>query len=274
MVAASPQSYVTPTAQRTDFAFDYEVDSRGKPNMDVFRYRFPLDEAVAAYAAGDRGRIQTIATELKRRFPGKLELHRKVTHLLRLLDARAPRPLSELPAKDGWVSISGAKFRSASTGWGPPLRDQVPVEEPGQCFLQVGGKFFEQGLFAHAPAKHALELAGKWDRLQSAYGLQDGHAGSVVFVVCGDGHELFRSPLVKDQALRKIDVDVRGVNLLEFSVEDGGDGNTSDWGVWIGPQLHRSAMPKRGTGTAASPFPPLQSQRAPRSQSPFSANRA
>ena len=67
--------------------------------------------------------------------------------------------------------------------------------------------------------------------LPQAYGLQDGHPGSVVFVVRGDDKELFRSPLVKDRVLRKLDVDVRGVKLLELSVEDGGDGNHGDWGV-------------------------------------------
>jgi hypothetical protein len=60
-------------------------------------------------------------------------------------------------------------------------------------------------------------------------------------VVRGDGRKLFRSPLVKDQTLRKLDVDVGRVGLLELSVEDGGDGNNGDWGVWISPQLQRSA---------------------------------
>ena len=178
---------------------------------------------------------------MQRRFPDVPEVHRKASHLLRLLEAGPPRALSELPVENAWVSITRARFRSAATGWGPPLRDQVPVEQPGQCFLQVGGKFFEQGLYAHAPSKYELELDGKWARFRSAYGLQDGHPGSVVFVVCGDGKELFRSPLVKDQALRKLDVDVQGVDLLELSVEDGGDGNNGDWGVWIRPKLQQSA---------------------------------
>jgi hypothetical protein len=225
----------------SNFAFDYEVDSHGKPNVDVFRHRFALDEAMAAYAAGDRVKVQALAAELQRRFADVPEVRRKASHLLRLLDAGPPRELSELPLDGAWVPISRARFRSASTGWGRPLCDQVPVEEPGQCFLQVGGKFFEQGLYAHAPSKRELALDGKWARFRSAYGLQDGHPGSVVFVVRGDGKELFRSPLVKDQALRKLDVDVRGVNLLELSVEDGGDGNRSDWGVWIWPQLQPSA---------------------------------
>ncbi len=229
----------------SNFAFDYEVDSRGKPNVDVFRCRFALDEAMAAYAAGDRAKVQALAAELQRRFADLPEVHGKVSHLLKLIEAGPPLALSDLPAENGWVSITRARFRSASTGWGAPLRDEVPMEVHGQCFLQVGGKFFEQGLYAHAPSKFELELDGKWARFRSAYGLQDGHPGSVVFVVRGDGKELFRSSLVKDQALRKLDADVQGVNLLELSVEDGGDGNNGDWGVWIWPKLQPSAKVHR-----------------------------
>jgi hypothetical protein len=127
--------------------------------------------------------------------------------LLALVAAEPPQALAALTAKDGWVSISRVTFRNAATGWGPPLRDQVPVEKPGQCFLQVGGQFFEHGLYAHAPSNYELETDGKWARFRTQYGLQDGYSGSVVFVVCGDGRELFRSSLVKDHALRKLDVD-------------------------------------------------------------------
>jgi len=223
----------------SDFAFDYEVDSRGKPGLEVFRHRLLLDEALAAYAAGERAKVQSLAAELDRRFPDVPEVHRKAAHLLELLEAGPPRSISDLPAEDGWVSISGAKFGRASTGWGPPLRDQVPAEGQSQCFLQVGGKFFERGLYAHAPSEYELELGGKWLHFRVACGLQDGHAGSVVFVVRGDGRELFRSPLVRDQTLRTLDVDVQGIGVLDLSVEDGGDGNHSDWGVWIWPQLRR-----------------------------------
>ena len=99
------------------------------------------------------------------------------------------------------MPISGVKFRTATVGWGRPLVDEVLIEPPGQCFLQVGGQFFERGLYAHAPAKHELDLDRKWQRFQASYGLQDGHDGSVVFVVHGDGRELFRSPTIRDHAL-------------------------------------------------------------------------
>ena len=120
----------------------------------------------------------------------------------------------------------------------------------------MGGQFFERGLFAHAPARHELELGGKWARFRSGYGLQDGHSGSVVFVVRGDGSELFRSAPVKDRTLRRLDVDVRDVRLLEMVVEDGGDGNKSDWGVWILPEL-QAVGPTTPVRTECSFYKPL-----------------
>jgi hypothetical protein len=35
------------------------------------------------------------------------------------------------------------------------------------------------------------------------------------------------------------DLDVRGLDAIELSVENGGDGNSSDWGVWLAPELSR-----------------------------------
>ena len=75
--------------------------------------------------------------------------------------------------------------------------------------------------------------------LKSGYGLQDGHDGSVVFVVRGDGKELFRSRLITDRRLRHLEIDVTDVKQLELVVEDGGNGNGSDWGLWIEPTLER-----------------------------------
>lgn len=226
------------------FAFDYQVDAAGKPDLAIFRYRLSLDEAVEAYRRGDRARAENLAAGLKRQFPEVEEIQRKAAHLLVLLNPAPPQPLSKLPAHDGWTSITQARFRSATVGWGRPLCDEVLGEGPGDCFLQVGGQFFNRGLFAHAPAKHELDLDGRWTRFQSAFGLQDGRTGSIIFVVRGDGRELFRSPLVKDHDLRKLDVDVRGVKVLELAVENGGDGANGDWAVWIEPQVAQEAPKK------------------------------
>lgn len=217
------------------FAFDYTVDSKGIPDIEVMRYGIPLSEAVAAYVAGDRQRAATLTANLKRRFPDVKDLQRKASHLQALLNPAPQRSLSDVKADGGPVPVSQVKFVSASVGWGQPLRDQVPE----QCFLQVGGRFFESGLYAHAPARHALGLGRAWKRCRASYGLQDGCTGSVVFVVKADGKELFRSQLVKDHVARDVDLVVENVEQLDLVVEDGGDGNRGDWGVWPDPRLER-----------------------------------
>ncbi len=225
------------------FTFDYDVDGRGRPRLDVFRMRVPLEQAMQAFAERDRKRLQDLATMYRDRFPDLSELHRRIAHLMRLSEAVPPRPLAELPRDEaGWVGVSGAAFRTATTGWGRPLRDQVWRERGEPCFIQVGGQFFEHGLFAHAPSRYELEIDRKYARLRAGYGLQDGHGGSVVFVIRGDGRELFRSPVIQDHVPRDLDLDVQGIRVLELIVEPGEDGPGSDWGVWLEPRLRPIAQ--------------------------------
>ncbi len=137
------------------------------------------------------------------------------------------------------IAVADLKMESAQVGWGEPLRNRVLVEEEGTSLLEVGGTFYESGLYAHAPARYVLRLDGKWKRFTTRYGVQDGHDGSVVFVVKGDGKELFRSRVVRDHTVREQTVEVAKVTLLELLVEDAGDGASGDWGVWLDPQLRR-----------------------------------
>jgi hypothetical protein len=222
-----------------EYAFDYRVDTNGTPELGSFLHSLPLAEAVEAYAAGDRPRAAALAAEVQRLFADTPEVRRKAAHLQSLLKPRRQPQLAELTDHKEPVPVSGVKFRTVSVGWGRPLVDEVLIQPPGQCFLQVGGQFFEYGLYAHAPARHELDLDGKWKRFQASYGLQDGHDGSVVFVVRGDGRELFRSPTIRDHALRTVDANLTDVRVLTLLVEDGGDGTNNDWGVWIQPQLIR-----------------------------------
>jgi len=61
----------------------------------------------------------------------------------------------------------------------------------------------------------------------------------VVFVIRGDGKELFRSPTIRDHRVREVTIVVADVDVLELLVENGGDGNAGDWGVWLSPGLAR-----------------------------------
>jgi hypothetical protein len=216
-------------------AFDYTVNDQRVPDIAVFRYTIPLQQAVKAYLSGDRQQTEALAKDLKQRFADVEIVQKKVNHLLALLTPAPPQALADVKPDVPSVLISRLALASASVGWGKLTRDQVPE----QCFLQVGGTFFESGFYAHATARLVLNLSGGWKRFRSSYGLQDSTSGSVVFVVKGDGKELFRSQSVKDHVVREIDVSVEKVEQLELLVEDAGDGNRSDWGVWLAPRIER-----------------------------------
>jgi hypothetical protein len=224
---------------RSSFAFNYTVDAQGKPDLAPLRERWQLSEASRARVAGDLRGVEAIASALAASAPSNSITARKVAHLRRLLKLTSPLKLSEIPVSTQRVSISDLVFASASTGWGAPLRNEVLPEEGQSCLLEVDGQFFEKGLYAHAPACHTLDLAKAWKRLQSRFGVQDGHPGSVVFVVKGDGKELFRSDLIKGNQVQNLDIDVTGISKLELLTENGNDGANGDWGVWLDPTLQR-----------------------------------
>ena len=142
-----------------------------------------------------------------------------------------------MPEGQKSVALTDLEFLEESVGWRRPMRDRVPIENGGTCFLEAGGRFAERGLYAHAPSRYVVRIDKAWKRLNTSFGLQAGHPGSVVFVVRGDGRELFRSEVITDQKLHSTDLDVSGVDTLVLIVENGGNGNGGDWGVWLEPTL-------------------------------------
>ncbi len=135
--------------------------------------------------------------------------------------------------------LSDLAWESAQVGYNQPWRNRAMIENPGDFpLLRTEDQIFEKGLFVHAPSKLTFDLGGKWKTFAALAGLQRG-GSSVVFVVKGDGKELYRSPLIEHENTRDVKVDVSGVRTLELVSEDGGDGNGSDWSVWFNPKLTR-----------------------------------
>ena len=220
-------------------AFDYAVDSQNRPDLSAFRARWQLNEAVQARARGDLSAAEALVSKLEKSASLSPQLQREAAHLRSLFSPAPPKRLADLPASARTVSVAELAFAEARTGWGAPLRNEVAPEQGKSCLIEIEGQFFSRGLYAHAPALHRLDLAGGWSRLRSRAGLQDGHKGSVVFVVKGDGRELYRSPRVEARKVVSLEVDVRGVATLELATENAGDGNNGDWAVWAAPELAR-----------------------------------
>lgn len=217
------------------FAFRYEVAADGKADLVPFRSGVVLVEALAAFRKKDPNRLRGLAKGL----PEDSQAWKKIAHLIRLLGPEQPRDPRELPASESGAEVSLLRMEAMTVGWGSPLRNRVLEEGDNGPWLEVGGVFYASGLYAHAPARHVLRLGRTWKQFTSKVGVQDGHGGSVVFVVKGDGKELYRSKTVRGGQAVDVRVDVAGVDRLELLVEDAGDGPGSDWGVWLEPWLRR-----------------------------------
>jgi hypothetical protein len=222
----------------SEFAFDYRTDDKGVPSVADLQQSFIIGQAVAALSAGDEKKLKAAAARLKNAFPNDPEAAAKAEHLLRILTPPMFRPAATFPAAEKSAPLSGMTPGKTAVGYGKPLFDQIPVEA-GTPFLQLGGKFYARGMYAHAPATYEYELGGAWKSLHTFFGIQDGHAGSVVFVIRGDGNELFRSQTIKDHLPHETTVNLTAVKVLTLIAEDAGDGNDSDWGIWATPTLSR-----------------------------------
>ena len=225
------------SVQVSTIRVDYTVDDKNVPDISTFNHWLLLKEAVAAFSKGEQKKLTELAAKAGQNGDGTSVTQRKIAHLAALLKPAPLRSLADIPDAEKSALLSKVTCKQQKVGWGRPTRDQVI--DKTRPWLQVGGRFYESGFYAHANARHAFVLARKWKRLQSDFGLQDGAGGSVVFVVRGDGKELFRSKTVKDHRVRKLDLDVSTVSELELIVEDAGDGPRSDWGVWLAPKLER-----------------------------------
>ena len=221
------------------FALHYQVNQDKRPDVGPLLEAPLLSEALTAFQAKNQKRLTELVEKVKTLPSVNADLLPKVEHLQRLISPSELCAAADLPLDVKVAHVADLKMEAMTVGWGKPLRNQVLPEGRASVLLEAGGTFFESGLYAHAPARHALRLDGGWKNLSTRFGLQDGHDGSVVFVVKGDGKELYRSPRVGDHTVRGQTISVAGIALLELFVEDAGDGLNHDWGVWLDPQLRR-----------------------------------
>lgn len=148
------------------------------------------------------------------------------------------RPPTDVPDDATTWPLSRVTPAEAAVGWLRPSYDHLPRPE---AFIEAAGRIYESGIYAHAPARHRYLLAGGWDRLRGGCGLPTQPGGSVEFVIRADGREVFRSRRLQPGKVATYDIDLRGVEALELITTDGGDGNGSDWGIWLEPTLSRAA---------------------------------
>jgi hypothetical protein len=214
-------------------AYPYAVTKDGKVEIEAMQ--LPL--ALAPFCEAISRRDYSTAERLRDQFPEGSRGRTVATAILAgVRRPKPPVPAAATPEDVGEVPLSRLEPVEARVGWLQPAYDHLPR---GESVIVAGGRVFDTGIYAHAPALHRYRLDGRWQRLTGECGLPDG-GGSVVFVIRADGREVYRSPRLEPGRVDRYDLDITGVAELELATEDAGDGKAADWGMWLAPTLRRT----------------------------------
>jgi hypothetical protein len=130
--------------------------------------------------------------------------------------------------------LQDSKPDSWSQVWGEPqMRKSVEHNA-----IKIDNRFFEFGIGSHAASKLVWNLNGAYNKFHAFIGLDDESAcgNGAIWVVKGDGKELYRSRVLASKELDSIRVDIGNVNALELETLDNGD-KDCDHANWAGAWL-------------------------------------
>jgi alpha-mannosidase len=155
-------------------------------------------------------------------------------------------PSAALPSGETETTrLSELDLAGITQGWGTPQKDKSVAGSP----LRVGGVDYKSGIGTHAVMTWILPLDKKGIEFSALVGMQDfGPAdngkGSVEFIICGDGKELFRSGILHSgDTAKSVKIDLKGINMLFIQVTNGGDGNSADHADFIDPRITHTGAP-------------------------------
>jgi hypothetical protein len=230
--------HVNGTVSQSRAAFRVARD--GVVDLEQWQVWKALDPLGKAMLHGDAGAARSeLASIEKSKAP---ELARTVARKLLATLQDEPKPVpSDVPHTIAELPLGDAQAKVAEVGWLKPAVNRVPLNSQIESPWLDSGKIYATGLYAHAPSRYVYDLGGKWERLHGEAGLHTIHQpyGSVAFVIKTDGKEAFHSAVIRGSTKVSYAIDVKGVKTLELVVEDGGDGNGGDWGLWLDPTLSR-----------------------------------
>jgi hypothetical protein len=220
-------------------AMPYTVAADGTVDVSAYLAKNKLQALTAAIKAQNKQQAETELAQLEQSATNSPS-DKAVLDIARTLTATLTAKAGPAPAANNEQScwLSDSTWKAARVGWGQPLVNRLPNDTVA---MFVGGQFFKRGLYAHAVSNYTYELGGQWQRCTGQVGVADGHDGSVVFVITGDGRELWRSKKISEGTATPFDIKVTDVKELSLIVEDAGNGNGGDWGIWLDPKLERAA---------------------------------
>jgi hypothetical protein len=153
------------------------------------------------------------------------------------------------------IAISDLDLGLMRVGYGKPLANQSLGGGP----LSINGVTFKTGIATHAVSDFTLALDGKAMSFQAICGIDDDsrHAkASVRFSIAADGKTVWTSPVMKGGIPgAPVQIPLAGVRLLRLSVDDAGDGISSDHADWADAAIFYRGEPP---AAIAPPQPPLR----------------
>ncbi len=215
--------------------YPYAVAPDGTVNLDSWNTQQQLAPLAAAVLSEKRDAVEAARQTLQAQ---NAPAHLLEIAQVQLANFEETTKTSPAETKSATLFLSDAKPREARVGWLKPTYNRLPFEDNNPLLI-ADGQFYARGIYAHAPAHHVYDLDGQWHRLSGRAGVAEGKDGSVVFVVIGDGKELWRSKLLREGETAPFDLVVKDAKTLEMRVEDGGNTASSDWGLWLNPTLTR-----------------------------------
>jgi alpha-galactosidase len=151
------------------------------------------------------------------------------------LTSEGTSPLVSRPPS-GTTALSKAAWMSSDNGWGPVERGTSNGEsKAGDGHkITIAGTGYDDGIGGHAPSSVRIYVGAACTSVSTLVGMDDENSGgSAGFRLIGDGKELAATGVMHpgDQA-RPLSAQLSGVQVLELSINDGGDGNTNDHADW------------------------------------------
>jgi hypothetical protein len=167
------------------------------------------------------------------------EATRVQLRLLRDLRRPTPEAVDLATVKVNQFNLGDAKWSEAKVGWGKPTRNRFGSNDA--ILLRVAGQAYANGLYAHTSSRYAYALNGSWKSLTTIVGVRDGAGSepSAIFIIVGDGKELFRSKALHEGTKQEVTVDLTNVRQLELITESPDKNNRNGWAIWADPLLHR-----------------------------------
>lgn len=225
----------------SDVSYEFTANKQGEPNILALKDGLAIASLEREILAGNIPQAREFAQQYLKENPQS-----QLKPMLEYVEAfdASTKLFNLVQITESEAYLSDVEATSSKVGYGRPTRNSylpVPSRQDGGFFLRPSGQFHAKGMYAHAPSQFTFDLNGQWKRFTAVAGMQAGvrESASAIFIVKGDGKELFRSSKLRSANVENVDIDVTGIKQLELITETGENNINGCWSVWGSPKVSR-----------------------------------